>query len=125
MGRAFDRGRGRDDGLSCKGCRRGRAMRILITCPYAWDAPGGVQVHVGQLAKQLLERGHDVSVLAPSRTRPSEPWVTVAGRPLNIPYNESVAPISPSPSAYRATRDTIRRFRPDVVHVHEPFVPGP
>ena len=41
-------------------------MRIAQICPYAWDAPGGVQVHVRQLSSHLRERGHEVVVLAPS-----------------------------------------------------------
>lgn len=100
-------------------------MKVLLVCPYAWDAPGGVQVHVGQLAAALRERGQDAMVIAPSSSRPEEPSVRVAGRPIRIRYNESIAPISPTPSAFRATRDALRRFGPDVVHVHEPFVPGP
>jgi len=100
-------------------------MRILLACPYAWDAPGGVQVHVRQLAVRLRQQGHEVLVLAPSSSRPADPFVRLAGRPIRIPYNESIAPISPTPRAYAATRDALRSFRPDVVHVHEPFVPGP
>jgi phosphatidylinositol alpha-mannosyltransferase len=100
-------------------------MRILLACPYAWDAPGGVQVHVGQLAGRLLDRGHEVLVLAPSSSRPVEPFVRAMGRPWRVPYNQSIAPISPTPRAYRLTRLAVDRFRPDVVHVHEPFVPGP
>jgi phosphatidylinositol alpha-mannosyltransferase len=100
-------------------------MRILLTCPYAWDAPGGVQVHVRQLAVRLRAKGHEVLVLAPSSSRPAEPFVRVTGRPIRIPYNESVAPIAPGPRAFRSTRLALAKFRPDVVHVHEPFVPGP
>ena len=100
-------------------------MRILLACPYAWDAPGGVQVHVGQLAARLRDKGHEVQVLAPSSSRPAEAFVRIVGRPIRIPYNESVAPIALSPQAYRSTRTAVARFRPDVVHVHEPFVPGP
>lgn len=100
-------------------------MRILLACPYAWDAPGGVQVHVGQLAHRLREMEHDVQVLAPSSSRPRESFVRVAGRPIRVPYNESIAPIAPTPRAYAAARNALKEFRPDVVHVHEPFVPGP
>ncbi len=100
-------------------------MKILLACPYAWDAPGGVQVHVGQLAARLRDKGHEVLVLAPSSSRPAEPFVRVTGRPIRVSYNQSVAPIAPTPRAYRSTRVEVARFRPDVVHVHEPFVPGP
>ena len=41
-------------------------MRIGIVCPYDWNAPGGVQAHIRDLAEQLMSRGHYVSVLAPA-----------------------------------------------------------
>src|SRR5205085_2034862 len=40
-------------------------VRVAQACPYAWDAHGGVQVHVRQLAEHLRERGHEVMVIAP------------------------------------------------------------
>ncbi len=43
-------------------------MRIGIVCPYSLDRPGGVQLHVIDLAEALIRRGHYVSVLAPSAT---------------------------------------------------------
>ncbi|MGH2690903.1 MAG: glycosyltransferase family 4 protein [Actinomycetota bacterium] len=100
-------------------------MRILLACPYAWEAPGGVQVHVRQLALRLRDQGHEVLVVAPSSARSSDPFLRAAGRPFRIAYNESIAPISPTPRAFSVTRETLRSFSPDVVHVHEPFVPGP
>lgn len=99
-------------------------MRILLACPYSWDAPGGVQVHVRELADRLLGRGHDVLVLTPGRKRPAEPWVRVVGRPIDIPYNRSSAPICPSPMSARRVGDELRSFRPDVVHAHEPLTPS-
>jgi phosphatidylinositol alpha-mannosyltransferase len=100
-------------------------VRIVQACPYAWDAPGGVQVHVGQLASHLRERGHDVLVVAPAFAKDlSEPGVRVAGRPIRIPYNGSVAPISPRPATLRAVGDLLGEFDPDLVHVHEPFTPS-
>ena len=41
-------------------------MRIGIVCPYSFDAHGGVQVHVMDLAGELFRRGHEVQVLAPA-----------------------------------------------------------
>jgi phosphatidyl-myo-inositol alpha-mannosyltransferase len=99
-------------------------VRVALACPYAWDAPGGVQTHVRQLAVRLRERGHEVLVVAPSRTRPEEPFVRSVGRPIRIPYNESVAPVAPTPGARGRVRAALRSFRPDVVHAHEPLVPG-
>ena len=100
-------------------------MRVALACPYSWDAAGGVQTHVRQLGARLESMGHPVLVLAPAIDRPSEPHVRAVGRPVRIPYNESVAPVAPWPAGYLLVRDALREFRPDVVHVHEPLVPGP
>jgi phosphatidyl-myo-inositol alpha-mannosyltransferase len=99
-------------------------MRIALACPYAWDAPGGVQVHVRQLAGRLLQRGHKVMVLAPASRPPPEPHVVSVGRPVRVPYNGSVAPICPTPASAGRVRRALDDFRPEVIHAHEPLVPG-
>lgn len=99
-------------------------MKILIACPYDWNAPGGVQIHVRELAARLLGAGHQVRVLAPGRGSPHESWVRFTGRPLRVPYAGTVAPICPWPGSLRRIRREIREFAPDVVHVHEPFTPS-
>jgi phosphatidyl-myo-inositol alpha-mannosyltransferase len=99
-------------------------VRIALACPYAWDAPGGVQTHVRQLAGRLRDGGHRVLVLAPAASRPAESFVRAVGRPIRIPYNQSVAPIAPTPRTRSRVRAAIEEFRPDVVHAHEPLVPG-
>lgn len=99
-------------------------MRVLLVCPYAWDAPGGVQVHVRELAEQLRARGHEVLVLAPGERRAPEPWVRIVGRPVRIPYRGTVAPISFSWGSWRRVGEAMRRFGPDVVHAHEPLTPS-
>jgi phosphatidyl-myo-inositol alpha-mannosyltransferase len=99
-------------------------VRIVLVCPYAWDDPGGVQVHVRELGARLRGRGHDVIALAPARRRPSEPWVIRVGGPLDVPYNASNAPISPWPATRRAVRRALHAFEPEVVHAHEPLTPS-
>lgn len=97
-------------------------MRIALVCPYDWQAAGGVQVHVANLASQLLERGHEAVVLAPTVAVPTEPWVRSVGRPVRVSYRGTVAPIAPL--AYRRTRAVLADVGPDVVHVHEPLTPS-
>jgi phosphatidylinositol alpha-mannosyltransferase len=97
-------------------------VRIALVCPYAWEAAGGVQVHVGSLATRLLDRGHQVTVLTPTISAPSEPWVRSVGRPVRIGYRGTVAPIAPL--SYRRTRAALAALRPEVVHVHEPLTPS-
>ncbi len=99
-------------------------MRVALACPYAWDDPGGVQVQVRELAERLRDGGHEVLVLAPARTAPTEPWVRAVGRPLDIPYNASNAPIDPRPWSRAAVRHALAGFGPDVVHAHQPTAPS-
>ena len=99
-------------------------MRVALACPYAWDDAGGVQVQVRELAERLRSRGHDVMVLAPARRPPAEPYVVGVGRPVDIPYNASNAPIDPRPWSRGKIRDVLRAFAPDVVHAHQPTAPS-
>ena len=99
-------------------------MRIALACPYAWDATGGVQVHVRQLAARLLARGHTVMVLAPASASPDEPHVVAVGRPIPVPYNGSVAQICPTRASAFRVRRALKEFRPEIIHAHEPLIPG-
>lgn len=99
-------------------------MHVVQICPYAWNRPGGVQAHVRGLAAELTRRGHRVDVLAPADASIDNPEVTVVGRPISVRYNGSVAPICPRPAALARVARLVRRLRPDLVHVHEPFSPG-
>jgi phosphatidyl-myo-inositol alpha-mannosyltransferase len=97
-------------------------MRIAQVCPYAWDAPGGVQVHVGELSERLRDAGHDVVVVAPVLRRERARGIAVAGRAVRVRYQGTVAPIAPL--AWARVRAILRRWRPDVVHAHEPLTPS-
>jgi len=99
-------------------------VRVALACPYAWDAAGGVQVHIADLASQLRARGHDVLVLAPTSKGPKPLGVRVAGRSVRVPYRGTVAPIAPMPTSIVAIRRVFGGWHPDVVHVHEPLTPS-
>lgn len=99
-------------------------MKIALVCPYDWNAPGGVQVHVRQLGDRLVAQGHEVLGLAPGSGPANVPWMRLVSRPLRIRYSGTVAPVSPSPHTIRRIRSELRSFGPDVVHVHEPTTPS-
>jgi phosphatidylinositol alpha-mannosyltransferase len=64
-------------------------------------------------------------VLAPARSStPDEDGVRFVGTPVRVPFNGSVAPISPDPAARWRIRGHLERFRADVLHAHEPFAPS-
>ena len=80
-------------------------MRIGMVCPYSFDVPGGVQSHILQLAEVMRERGHYVSVLAPSSPHVALPdYVVSGGKAVPIPYNGSVARLRFGPATHRMVK---------------------
>ena len=41
-----------------------RKLRIGMVCPYGWDTPGGVQIHMKELAEHFQREGHIVADMA-------------------------------------------------------------
>ncbi|MDP9800070.1 phosphatidylinositol alpha-mannosyltransferase [Arcanobacterium wilhelmae] len=100
-------------------------MKIGIACGYSWDVPGGVQFHIRDLAKELIARGHEVSVIAPAGPDAElEPFVVSAGSAIPIKYNGSVARLAFGPKVNHRVRTWLRDGEFDVLHVHEPFTPS-
>lgn len=100
--------------------------RVLLVSPYDLATPGGVAGHVLQLAKQLRESGYASSILAPLSPRPGFRPVTriwPVGPVTAVPTNGSVARISLSLRLATEVRAALREIEPDVVHLHEPFMP--
>jgi phosphatidyl-myo-inositol alpha-mannosyltransferase len=100
--------------------------RIGMVCPYGWDTPGGVQIHIKELAEYFIARGHDVSVIAPVSDESAvvEPWLVPAGRPLSVPFNGSVARVAFGPVATSRVRQWIASNNFDLLHLHQPEVPS-
>lgn len=99
-------------------------MKIGIACGYSWDVHGGVQYHIRDLAKELIARGHDVSVIAPAENTPPEDFVCPVGAAVPVRYNGSVARLSFGPRVNREVRRWLKDGEFDVLHVHEPFTPS-
>ncbi len=100
-------------------------MRIGVVCPYSLTIPGGVQGQVLGLARSLRTLGHEVRVLGPCDGPPPDAGVTPLGRSVPTAANGSVAPLAPDPSAQLRTIRALRDEGFDVLHLHEPFAPGP
>ncbi|MCZ3388543.1 MAG: glycosyltransferase family 4 protein [Actinomycetia bacterium] len=100
-------------------------MKIGIVCPYDWNVPSGVAIHVHELAEALIDLGLDVSVLAPGdESEEMADYVTIAGRSIPVPYNGSVARVSFGPRSASRVRKWIREGEFDVLHVHSPVTPS-
>ena len=100
-------------------------MRVGLICPYSLTTPGGVQGQVLGLARSLRHLGHDARVLGPCDGPPPDGGVTPLGRSVPTAANGSVAPIAPDPSCQLRTIRALRDEGFDVLHLHEPLVPGP
>ena len=102
-----------------------RPLNIGIVCPYGWDAPGGVQAHIADLRQYLVDKGHSVSVLAPTADEDALPdWVVSAGKPISIPYNGAVARVLFGPVAFAKVKQWISDNEFDLLHLHEPAIPS-
>lgn len=100
-------------------------MRVGLVCPFDWDVPGGVAIHVRDLAEELQRRGHEVSVLAPGEDEANAaPYLTLVGRAIPVPVNGSVARVAFGPVSASRTRRWIREGEFDVLHVHAPVSPS-
>ncbi len=100
-------------------------MRIAQVSPYSLTLPGGVQAQVLGLGRALRQLGHDVRVLGPCDGPPPEAGVVPLGSSIPLAANGSVAPIAPDVSAVLRTVRALRDEGFDIVHIHEPLVPGP
>ncbi len=96
-----------------------------MTCPYSMSRPGGVQGQVLGLARELRKLDVDVRIVGPCDGPPPDPSVVSVGPTVEWESNGSIAPIAPGRAAARRTAEALRSLEPDVVHLHEPAVPGP
>jgi phosphatidyl-myo-inositol alpha-mannosyltransferase len=100
-------------------------MRVLLVSPYSLSVFGGVQNQVLGLARSLREIGVDARVVSPCDGPPPEPGIITVGPSTNFSSNGSVAPIAGGKPVARRTLEARRVIEPDVIHLHEPLVPGP
>lgn len=100
-------------------------LRVGMICPYSLSIPGGVQGQVLGIARAMRAMGVEARVLAPCDGPPPDPWVSPLGASVPAAGNGSVAPIAPDPAAALRTIRVLRDERFDLVHLHEPLVPGP
>ncbi len=101
-------------------------MRVAMVCPYSLTRPGGVQHQALGLTEALRGRGVDVRLIGPCDGPPPVPGVVSVGPSVAWETNGSVAPIAITGAVVaRRTMSALRSIGPDVLHLHEPLVPGP
>lgn len=100
-------------------------MRVGIVSPYSLTVPGGVQAQVLGLARAIRSLGHEAVALGPCDGPPPDVGVLPLGNSVPTPSNGSVAPIAPDPACALRTMRALSAQGFDVLHLHEPMVPGP
>jgi phosphatidylinositol alpha-mannosyltransferase len=100
-------------------------MRVMLVSPYSLSMFGGVQNQVLGLARNLRELGVDARVVAPCDGPPPDTGIVTVGPSTQFSSNGSIAPIASGKAVARHTLEARRVIEPDVIHLHEPLVPGP
>ncbi|MEX0847391.1 MAG: glycosyltransferase family 4 protein [Ilumatobacteraceae bacterium] len=113
------------DATQSGGAPTPRTLRVAMVSPYSLSVPGGVQAQVMGLSRELRAMGIEVRVLAPCDGPPPATFVTPLGKSLPTSANGSIAPLAPDPSAQLRTIRALTDEDFDVLHLHEPFTPGP
>lgn len=102
-------------------------MKIAYISPYDFPYPGGVTEHIVGLANSIRGQGHQVQILAASSGYKGQtvPHTRVVARQITaVPIGGALARVSLSPWGYGAVRRILQQEKFDVIHLHEPFVPG-
>ena len=102
-----------------------RMLRVGMVTPYSLSVPGGVQAQAMGLARELRRIGLEVRVLGPCDGPPPATFVTPLGNSLPLSTNGSIAPLAPDPACVLRTMRVLFEEQFDVLHLHEPFAPGP
>ncbi len=117
-------------------------MRVLLTTPYDLAVPGGVNRHARDLLAALTRRGIEARLIGPSSAATdgrklahaagaagengdgeTDPRVVALGRVQVTAMNGAQSRVTLDWRIGGAVRALLREFRPDVIHLQEPFLP--
>lgn len=100
-------------------------MRILLTTPYDLAVPGGVNRHALDLLETLTQRGIAVKLVGPASAPvfKDDPRIARLGRVKVGAFNGARSRLTTDLNLGGAMRRLIHEFRPDVIHLQEPFLP--
>ena len=98
-------------------------MKICIVCPYGIDSPGGVWNHVFNLTQQLKKKKIKYILITPeSKTNIYDHNNHYKiGKTFNINSGGSKSQITLSPFINNQVKELISKYKPDIIHLHEPF----
>lgn len=101
-----------------------RPLRIALVTEYYYPHLGGICEHVHFFAREARRRGHHVDIITSHLgDAPEQPNVIRIGRSQPTYFNGSQARLTVGIGIRKKMRDTLRRGRYDLVHVHSPLSP--
>jgi phosphatidylinositol alpha-mannosyltransferase len=102
-----------------------RPLRIALVTEYYYPHLGGICEHVHFFAREARRLGHHVDIIT-SRLdgAQDEPHVIRLGTSKPVYFNGSQARLTVGLSLRKKMKETLRRGRYDLVHVHSPLSPS-
>ena len=114
------------------------AFRIAQVSPYAWEDRNEVNAFIRETSERLVQRGHEVAIVAPSHSldlvhvsrravRSGDvvlDGVRVLGVGEVLPFRSARRPASVPVDVARTIEELLDSIAFDFVHVHEPFAPS-
>jgi phosphatidylinositol alpha-mannosyltransferase len=101
-----------------------RPLRIALVTEYYYPHLGGICEHVHFFAREARRRGHHVDIITSNlEGAEHQPNVIRIGRSQPIYFNGSQARLTVGMGIRKEMRNTLRRGRYDLVHVHSPLSP--
>jgi len=107
-------------------CRQVTKVKICIVSPYDLFKTGGVTDHVKNLAKELANLSHEVTIIAPcskKKNRLGKVKLINVGSPIPVSFGSTAADICVSLRSILKVRSIFKKTDFDFVHIHEPLVP--
>lgn len=100
-------------------------MRVLLTTPYDLAVPGGVNGQALGLLDALTAAGHPARLVGPASAPvfADDPRIVRLGRVWVGRLNGAHSRVTLDLGLDAAVRRLVADFRPDVVHLQEPFLP--
>lgn len=99
------------------------SMRVILTTPYDLAVPGGVNVHALGLLGALGRKGVEARLLGPASGEVNDERIRTVGRVSVRAMNGASSRVTLDWRVWLEVRDQVREFRPEVIHLQEPFLP--
>jgi len=100
-------------------------MRVLLTTPYDLAVPGGVNRHALDLLDALTRRGIEARLVGPSSSieMSADARIVHLGQVRVQTMNGAQSRVTLDGRIGGEVRALLREFRPEVIHLQEPFLP--